>query len=224
MFCLVQYQNNNRTKSWFNMLVSSIQYKDNTYIVIPDYYNKINKIMFDDFKEMKLNSKNSINMMWAPFTLIKVNETLENSLVKFNTNINKYNIFYEKIIEDEKKIIYSAPLISIRNDSNEDMVLYDCKKNVTGILYSNEENITKYIPIYLILKAIDKKTSTFNICDNMNDMITNSKMNISIPGILNHIIENDNKNNTIEKINDVYLTKKILKKNKSLGSMHEICD
>ena len=109
MFVLVQFQNKEKNKEWFPFELKTINYMNKKYLVIPDHYNKISKIMFNDFKEIKITKSNSINPTWALFTLFLLDNVDKND--KFCYDISNHDINYEILVESKKEIIYKIPMI-----------------------------------------------------------------------------------------------------------------
>lgn len=221
MFVLVQFQNKEKNKEWFPFELKTINYMNKKYLVIPDHYNKISKIMFNDFKEIKITKSNSINPIWTPFTLFNIGPIDKND--KFCYDISNHDINYEILVENKKEIIYKIPMIE-KKLSRESPNTFLKNKNdmITAILMNIDETKMFYIPIYIVIKAIEKKSQGIHIKDFDSKFITHKKMGIKIPSSLNDMIECDLDVNEIKELGRIVITKEIKKNVETIASLHQI--
>lgn len=221
MFVLVQFQNKEKNKEWFPFELKTINYMNKKYLVIPDHYNKISKIMFNDFKEIKITKSNSINPTWALFTLFLLDNVDKND--KFCYDISNHDINYEILIESKTEIIYKIPMIEKKLSRESPNTFLKNKDNmITAILMNIDETKMFYIPIYLVIKAIEKKSQGIHIKDFNSKFITHKEMGIKIPSSLNDMIECDIGVNEIKELGRIVITKEIKKNVETIASLHQI--
>jgi hypothetical protein len=221
MFVLVQFQNKEKNKEWFPFELKTINYMNKKYLVIPDHYNKISKIMFNDFKEIKITKSNSINPIWTPFTLFNIGSIDKND--KFCYDISNHDINYEILVENKKEIIYKIPMIEKKLSRESPNTFLKNKDNmITAIFMNIDETKMFYIPIYLVIKAIEKKSQGIHIKDFNSKFITHKEMGIKIPSSLNDMIECDIGVNEIKELGRIVITKEIKKNVETIASLHQI--
>ena len=221
MFVLVQFQNREKNKEWFSFDLETINYMNKKYLIIPDYYNKISKIMFNDFKEIKITKSNSINPTWALFTLFLLDNVDKND--KFCYDISNHDINYEILIESKTEIIYKIPMIEKKLSRESPNTFLKNKDNmITAIFMNIDETKMFYIPIYLVIKAIEKKSQGIHIKDFNSKFITHKEMGIKIPSSLNDMIECDIGVNEIKELGRIVITKEIKKNVETIASLHQI--
>ena len=221
MFVLVQFQNKEKDKEWYSFDLETINYMNKKYLIIPDYYNKVSKIMFNDFKEIKITKSNSINPLWTPFTLFIIDSVDKND--KFCYDISNYNINYDILVENKNEIIYKIPMIEKKISRESPEIFLKNKENIiTAILMNIDETKMFYIPIYLVIKAIEKKSLGIHIKEFNSNFITHKEMGIKIPNNLHDMIECDISDNEIKELGRIMLTKEIKKNTESIGSLHQI--
>lgn len=221
MFVLVQFQNKEKNKEWFSFDLETINYMNKKYLIIPDYYNKVSKIMFDDFKEIKITKSNSINPIWTPFTLFNIGSIDKND--KFCYDISNHDINYEILVESKTEIIYKIPMIEKKLSRESPNTFLKNKDNmITAILMNIDETKMFYIPIYLVIKAIEKKSTGIHIKDFNSKFITHKEMGIKIPSSLNDMIECDIGVNEIKELGRIVITKEIKKNVETIASLHQI--
>lgn len=221
MFVLVQFQNKEKDKEWFSFDLETINYMNKKYLIIPDYYNKVSKIMFDDFKEIKITKSNSINPTWALFTLFLLDNVDKND--KFCYDISNHDINYEILVESKTEIIYKIPMIEKKLSRESPNTFLKNKDNMTTAIFMNiDETKMFYIPIYLIIKAIEKKSQGIHIKDFNSKFITHKEMGIKIPSSLNDMIECDIGVNEIKEFGRIVITKEIKKNVETIASLHQI--
>jgi len=221
MFVLVQFQNKEKNKEWFPFELKTINYMNKKYLVIPDHYNKISKIMFNDFKEIKITKSNSINPTWALFTLFLLDNVDKND--KFCYDISNHDINYEILVESKKEIIYKIPMIEKKLSRESPNTFLKNKDNmITAIFMNIDETKMFYIPIYLVIKAIEKKSQGIHIKDFNSKFITHKEMGIKIPSSLNDMIECDIGVNEIKELGRIVITKEIKKNVETIASLHQI--
>ena len=191
------------------------------YLVIPDHYNKISKIMFNDFKEIKITKSNSINPTWALFTLFLLDNVDKND--KFCYDISNHDINYEILVESKTEIIYKIPMIEKKLSRESPNTFLKNKDNmITAIFMNIDETKMFYIPIYLVIKAIEKKSQGIHIKDFNSKFITHKEMGIKIPSSLNDMIECDIGVNEIKELGRIVITKEIKKNVETIASLHQI--
>ena len=221
MFVLVQFQNKEKDKEWHSFDLETINYMNKKYLIIPDYYNKVSKIMFNDFKEIKITKSNSINPLWTPFTLFIIDSVDKND--KFCYDISNHDINYEILVESKTEIIYKIPMIEKKLSRESSNTFLKNKDNmITAILMNIDETKMFYIPIYLVIKAIEKKSQGIHIKDFNSSFITHNEMGIEIPSSLNDMIECDINDNEIKELGRIMLTKEIKKNVETIASLHQI--
>ena len=221
MFVLVQFQNKEKNKEWFPFELKTINYMNKKYLVIPDHYNKISKIMFNDFKEIKITKSNSINPTWALFTLFLLDNVDKND--KFCYDISNHDINYEILVESKTEIIYKIPMIEKKLSRESPNTFLKNKDNmITAIFMNIDETKMFYIPIYLVIKAIEKKSQGIHIKDFNSKFITHKEMGIKIPSSLNDMIECDIGVNEIKELGRIVITKEIKKNVETIASLHQI--
>ena len=221
MFVLVQFQNKEKNKEWFPFDLETINYMNKKYLIIPDYYNKISKIMFNDYKEIRLTKKNSINPTWALFTLFLLDNVDKND--EFCYDISNHDIKCKILVENKKDIIYKIPMIEKKLSKETPNTFLKNKDNIITAIFMNiDENSIYYIPIYLIIKAIKKKSQGIHIKDFDSKFITHKEMGIKIPSSLNDMIECDIDDNEIKELGRIIITKEIKNNIESIGSFNQI--
>lgn len=220
MFVLVQFQNREKNKEWFSFDLETINYMNKKYLIIPDFYNKISKIMFNDFKEIKITKSNSINPTWALFTLFILDNVNKNDV--FNYDISNYKTNCDILVKDKKDIVYKIPMIEIKIDKEEPKKFLKNNNMISAVYLTVDKNTVYYIPIYLIIKAINKKSYGIHIKDFDSKFITHKEMSIKIPSSLNDMIECDKNTNEIKELGRIIMTKEIKKNITTLGSLHQI--
>lgn len=221
MFVLVQFQNKEKNKEWFPFELKTINYMNKKYLVIPDHYNKISKIMFNDFKEIKITKSNSINPIWGPFTLFNIGSVDKND--KFCYDISNHDINYEILVESKTEIIYKIPMIEKKLSRESPEIFLKNKDNmITAILMNIDETKMFYIPIYLVIKATEKKSQGIHIKNFDSKFITHKEMGIKIPSSLNDMIECDIGVNEIKELGRIVITKEIKKNVETIASLHQI--
>lgn len=221
MFVLVQFQNKEKNKEWFPFELKTINYMNKKYLVIPDHYNKISKIMFNDFKEIKITKSNSINPTWALFTLFLLDNVDKND--KFCYDISNHDINYEILVESKTEIIYKIPMIEKKLSRESPEIFLKNKDNmITAIFMNIDETKMFYIPIYLVIKAIEKKSQGIHIKDFNSKFITHKEMGIKIPSSLNDMIECDIGVNEIKELGRIVITKEIKKNVETIASLQQI--
>jgi len=221
MFVLVQFQNKEKNKEWFPFELKTINYMNKKYLVIPDHYNKISKIMFNDFKEIKITKSNSINPTWALFTLFLLDNVDKND--KFCYDISNHDINNEILVESKTEIIYKIPMIEKKLSRESPEIFLKNKDNmITAILMNIDETKMFYIPIYLVIKAIEKKSMGIHIKDFNSKFITHKEMGIKIPSSLNDMIECDIGVNEIKELGRIVITKEIKKNVDTIASLNQI--
>lgn len=219
MFVLVQFQNKEKNKEWYSFDLETINYMNKKYLIIPDYYNKVSKIMFNNFKEIKITKSNSINPIWTPFTLFIIDSVDKND--KFCYDISNYNINYDILVENKNEIIYKIPMIEKKISRESPEIFLKNKENIiTAILMNINETKMFYIPIYIVIKAIEKKSMGIHIKEFNSNFITHKEMGIKIPNNLHDMIECDD--NEIKELGKIMLTKEIKKNVETIASLHQI--
>jgi hypothetical protein len=168
-----------------------------------------------------LTKSNSINPIWTPFTIFNIGRIDKND--KFCYDISNHNINYEILVENKKEIIYKIPMIEKKISRESPKTILKNKNDmITAILMNIDETKMFYIPIYIVIKAIEKKSLGIHIKDFDSKFITHKEMGIKIPNSLNDMIECDIGVNEIKELGRIVITKEIKKNVETIGSLHQI--
>lgn len=222
--------NNNTFES--NIIPNFIKYNDKKYMIIPDYYQKIDHVIYNEIKFIP-----EIIPDWIPFSIFKldgididVNYYDKFSIIpgkeftiKNNNNriINKnYMLTYHKIIpkclNSPRIMNYSFNINFNKNDfGNLKNSVLTSKNKLFGLYYYNEEKIIHYFPISIILNIINganKKVISLNFTSNKvkkigktkikDNKIYNYYLKMNIPVDLNLMIEGNDEKKEIVEYNN----------------------